>query len=518
MNLGRFLPARFTRPGIERFTPAERMRMAFEELGPTFVKLGQLLATRPDLVPTEFVDEFKRLHDQVAPVPFSELQEILEDQFGTTIGEVFLEFDQQPLAAASIAQAHKAILQDGTEVVVKIQRPGIIDIIGDDINILYYIAELLQKFVPEARLFNPVGIVDEFFKTLELETNFILEANNIRRFQENFKNDESVKIPQVFLEYSGRKVLVLEALQGFRLSQPEAMEQEGIDRLKVMQAGVRCYFRQVFKFGLFHGDLHAGNIFILPDNRIGLIDFGIVGRLNRRVQDSVANMFVALYTEDYERLAYEYVELAPYSNQIDVDEFAKDLQDLLAPYFGLSMRNINLGRLLLDSTAIAARYKLVLPTELLLFFKSIVTIEGMGRTIMQDFNLLDHALEFANEIVKSKYEPARIGEEVAIWSRDASELLKTLPRQLKQITRKLNHPEFAFRLSLVELDDMTRSVERASNILFLGLIVGSLILSSSIAMFLEKGPIVFNMPLVSALGYSLAGVIGLVAFYNYIRK
>jgi ubiquinone biosynthesis protein len=518
IDLGRFMPARFSRADVERFTQAERLRMAFEELGPTFVKLGQLLATRPDLIPVEYVEEFKRLHDQVAPVPFSEIQEVIEEQFGTGISQVFREIDPVPLAAASIAQAHRAILTDGSEVVVKVQRPGIAEVIADDVNILYYIAELLHKYVPETRPFNPIGVVDEFFKTLELETNFIVEANNIRRFQENFKNDPSVKIPGVYFEYSGKKVLVLEALKGVPLSQRAALEQEGIDRLQVMRAGVRCYFRQVFKFGLFHGDLHAGNLFILPDNRIGLIDFGIVGRLSRRVQDAVANMFVALYTEDYERLAYEYVELAPYSEDVDVDAFAKDLQDLLAPYFGLSMRNVNLGRLLLDSAGTAARYGLVLPSELMLFFKSIVTIEGMAKLLMSDFNLLDHALEFANEIVKSKYDPARIKEEMALFGRDASQLLKTLPRQLKQFARKVNHPDFAFQVSLVELEDLKRSTERASNILFLGLVIGSLILSASLGMFLQRGPFVFDIPLVSALGYGLAGALGLVAFYNYIRR
>lgn len=518
IRLGRFLLERFSKPDIEKYTPAERMRMAFEELGPTFVKLGQVLATRPDLVPPDFVDEFKRLHDNVSSLPFSSVKAVLEEQFGTDIQQVFREIDPVPLAAASIAQVHRAVLNGGTEVVVKIQRPGIVDVINDDINILYYLAELLQKYVPEARLFNPVGIVDEFFKTLEFETNFIIEANNIRRFQDNFKDDPTVKIPNVYFEYSGRKVLVIEELKGITLSQKRALEQEGIDRLKVMRAGIRCYFKQVFKYGLFHGDLHAGNLFILPDNRIGLIDFGIVGRVNRRVQDAIANMFVALYTEDYERLAYEYVELAPYNEQINVDEFAKDLQDLLAPYFGLTMRNVDLGRLLMDSTAIAAKHRLVLPSELMLFFKSIVTVEGMAHMIMRDFNLLDHALEFAEEIVKAKYSPDRIKEEVALFGRDTSALFKGLPRQLKQFVRKVNHPAFAFRLSLVEIDDLKRSVETSSNIIFLGLIIGSLILSGSATMFLPHSPLLFNIPTVSALCYGLATVLGLVAFYNYIRK
>jgi ubiquinone biosynthesis protein len=494
------------------------MRMAFEELGPTFVKLGQVLATRPDLVPTEFVDEFKKLHDQVASVPFSAIKQVLEDQFGTAIDQVFREIDVVPLAAASIAQVHRAILNDGTEVVVKVQRPGIAEIIRDDVNILYYLADLLNKYVPDVRPFNPVGIVDEFFKTLELETNFIVEANNIRRFQQNFKSDPTIKIPDVYFEYSGRRVLVLEALKGIPLSQRASLEQEGIDRLKVMDAGLRSYFKMVFKDGFFHGDLHAGNLFILPDNRIGLIDFGIVGRANRRVQDAIANMFVSLYTEDYERLAYEYVELAPYSEEVDVDQFAKDLQDLLAPYFGLSMKDVNLGRLLMDSTGIAARHRLVLPSELMLFFKSIVTVEGMAHMIVKDFNLLDYALEFAQELVKTKLSPERIAEDLRIVGRDTATLLKNFPRQTYQFIRKVNHPDFSLRLSLVELDELKRSVETSSNIIFLGLIIGSLILSASLAMFLERGPVLLHMPLVSALGYIFAGILGLVAFYNYIKK
>jgi ubiquinone biosynthesis protein len=470
------------------------------------------------LVPQDFVDEFVKLHDQVGSVPFSDVRSVLEQQFGTGIDQVFREIDPVPLAAASIAQVHRAVLIDGTDVVVKIQRPGIERIIHDDINILYYIADLLQKYVAEARIFNPIGIVDEFFKTLELETNFIIEANNIRRFQENFKDDPTVKIPRVYFELSGHKVLVLETLKGVPLSQKAALEQEGVDRATVMRAGIRCYFKQVFRDGIFHGDLHAGNLFIMPESRIGLVDFGIVGRLNRRTQDAIANMFVALYTEDYERLAYEYVELAPFNDSVDVDEFSKDLKDLLAPYFGLTLKNVNLGRLLMDSTAIAAKHRLILPSELMLFFKSIVTVEGMAKMIMPDFNLLDHAVEFADELVRTRYSKERLTEEVMLFGRDSTALLKGLPRQLKQFLRKVGHPGFAFRLSLVELEELKRSVETSSNILFLGLIIGSLIVSGSMTMSLTNSPLVFNIPVVSALCYGLAGVLGLVAFYNYIRK
>ena len=239
IRLGRFLIERLSGIDDEKFTPAERLRMAFEELGPTFVKLGQLLATRPDLVPEEFVEEFKRLNDQVATLPFAKMRETLHEQYGPDLSRVFSEFDEVPIGAASIAQVYRAVLRDGSNVVVKVQRPGILEVIRNDVGVLYFLADRLHAFVPEAAVFNPVGIVDEFFKTLELETNFVVEANNIRRFQQNFRDDPTVKIPHVYTEFSGKKVVVLEALQGVPLSQPSSLLQTGLDRTAVMRAGGR---------------------------------------------------------------------------------------------------------------------------------------------------------------------------------------------------------------------------------------------------------------------------------------
>ena len=526
IRLGKFIIERISGIDADQYSPAERLRMAFEELGPTFVKLGQLLATRPDLIPEEFVEEFKRLHDQVTALPFEQMRATLEQQFGRDLDSIFSEIDTNPIGAASIAQVYRAVLREGgvgdspngAKVVLKVQRPGIVDVIKNDVGVLYFLAEQLAAFVPEAAVFNPVGIVDEFFKTLELETNFNVEANNIKRFQQNFRDDPTIKIPHVYLQYSGAKVLVLEALEGIALSQPSALAQPGLNLDAVMRAGVQCYFRQVFVHGLFHGDLHAGNLFVMPDSTVGLIDFGIVGRLNARVRDAIANMFVGLYTEDYERLAYEYVDLAPFNEEIDVDEFAKDLQDLLAPHFGLNLKSVNLGRLLMSTTVVAAKHRLVLPSELMLFFKSIITVEGMGRIIQSDFDLLPHALEFTDELVRNKLDPSRLKEDALGFGRDSAMLVRTLPRQVRQFVRRVNHPDFAFRLSLVELEEVKKSLESSSNLMFLGLVIGSLMISGSATMFVDNGHVIFGIPLLSAIFYGLAGALGLAAFRNYIKK
>ncbi len=516
VHLGRFVPRRFRDPEIAELSAPERMRLCFEELGPTFVKLGQVLATRPDLVPPIFADEFKKLHDQVSSLPFDQLEPVLNEQFGD-YREIFRRIESSPLAAASIAQVHEATLQDGTQVVLKIQRPHIERQIDDDIHILYFLADLIEKNFPEARSYNLSGIVDEFFKTLELETNFLVEGNNLRRIAENFEGDPNLVIPKVYLELSGRKLLVMERLDGIPLSQKGSLEQGGVSREDVVLAGVRAFFKMVFKDGLFHGDLHAGNLFILKNGRIGLVDFGMVGHLSRKTQDSIANMFVALAKQDYDRLAYEYIDLAPYNDETNVDAFARDLRNLLAPYFGLTLKNLNLGRLLMDSTAVAARHRVALPSELVLYFKSIVTIEGMGRQIIDDFDLMNYVLEFANELVSAKYDREKILGDLLELGRESTSLLYSTPRYLKQVLRRWSHPGAVLHLEMKNIDSLRRSVDNSANIVFLGLIIGSLILTSGLTLEMT-GPRVLGIPTFSLMCLLLASGLSLLAFINYIRK
>ncbi len=485
--------------------------MAFEQLGPTFVKLGQLLATRPDLIPTDFVEEFRKLQHQVAPISFQEIEKVLTGHFGQDLEVVFESFDQRPLAAASIAQVHRAVLRTGEPVVVKVQRPGIGPIIQEDTGVLYTLADLIEKYVPEARPYNPVGIVDEFTKNLALETNFIVEANNIRRFAENFSSQPEIKIPHVYREFTGRKVLVMEELQGIPLSQRNALDQEGINPELVLKRGLKAYLKMVFSDGLFHGDLHAGNMFVLPDNRIGLIDFGMVGRLNRKTQSAIANMLLALAEEDYDRLAYSYIDLAPFTEQSDVDVFARQLRDLIAPYFGLTMKHMNVGRLLLDSTGVAARQGLVLPADLVLFFKSIVTIEGMGRIIVEDFDFLQHSLQFADELVKSRYEPQKIAKDLSFLARDMNVLLSGLPRQIRQSLRKFNSPEYASKIEVRGSEDFLKTLRSGFALMFLGLILGSLILGSSLLLSQASDPQSFWLA-IGGLGLSIG-----LGIFSYLR-
>lgn len=507
---------------VEHLSIPERVRLSFEELGPTFVKFGQLLASRPDLVPEEFIKEFERLHDNVKPLTFETVMGVIDDecvsQHGKTAPEIFSFIDPHPLGAASIAQVHKAILITGEQVVIKVQRPGIIHIINEDLSVLYLLAELLEKYVPEVKAFNPVAIVDEYFKTLDLETNFVVEANNIRRFQENFKDHEDIVVPQVYIDLTTSRMLVMEMLSGLPLSNHTALSQAGVDAHQIVIKGLKAYLKMVFMDGLFHGDLHAGNFFVLENNQIGLIDFGVVGRLNSRTQSVIVNMLIALSKEDYERLAYEYVDLAPFSDRVNVDAFAKDLRSLIAPYYGLTLKHVNIGKILMSSSGVAAKHHLSLPTELMMFFKSLVAIEGVGVKIQKDFDFLKYTLDMVGDVAKYQLEPGKWTHELSMVMRESRSLVMGLPRQLTLVLRRLASPDYATKHEIKQLDELKKSIELSFNLMFLGLIIGSLILSSSILITQHEALEKMGVPTLGFIGFAMAGFLGLIAFINYIKK
>lgn len=519
INLGSFIHrASPEADDKENLSLPTRIRLSFEELGPTFVKFGQLLASRPDLVPSEYLEEMSLLQDQVQTVDFATIQEILKEELGPDWQNYFLSVDPLPLGSASIAQVHRAVLKNGQNVVLKIQRPGIVQTINDDLNVLYFIGELLEKYIPEIRPFNPIGMIDEYFKTLELETNFVVEANNIRRFKENFKKEESIHIPEVYFDLVTERVLVMEELLGRRLSQSGALQQTGVDAKQVIQLGLRAYLKMVFIDGFFHGDLHAGNFFVYPNNHIGLVDFGVVGRLNTKTQTAIVNMLVALSKEDYTRLAYEYVDLAPFSEKVNVDLFAKELQALISPYYGLTMKHVNVGRILMSSSSLAAQQGLMVPTELMLFFKSIVAIEGLGQKITADFDFLQNTLSMVNEVAQHQIQPTQLTDEAMGLFRESRGLINSLPRQLNLILRRINSPNYQTPVKIDGLDEFRKRFETSFNLLFLGIIIASLIVSSSLIYPHPAAWMLAGMPALSLIGYMAAIALGIVAFINYIKK
>ena len=515
INLGNFLNSGIKDSEKELLSVPTRLRMSFEELGPTFVKFGQLLATRPDLVPQDFIDEMSILHDQVQPLPFNTITDVISEELGSDWQKHFKSISENVLGSASIAQVHLAELQSGAKVVLKVQRPGILLKINDDLNVLYFIAELIEKYIPEARPFNPVGMVDEYFKTLQLETNFIVEANNIRRFKENFKDNLNVIIPEVHFPLTTERVLTMQAIDGKPLSQmhdlSEIAEKYNSTADKIIEIGLKAYLKMVFVDGFFHGDLHPGNFFILRDNKIGLVDFGVVGRLNFKTQSAIVNMLMALSKEDYLRLAYEYVDLAPYSDQVNVDLFAKELQAIIAPYFGLTLKNINVGKILLSSSSVAARHGLSVPTELMLFFKSIISIESLGQKISKDFDFLAFTLTQVNEVAENFLQPVKVANEASLIFRESRNFVSALPRQLNLMMRKMNSPDYRSKIQLEDFSEFKDTFFKSFTLLFLGIVIAALLISSTLLYSQPTQWIVAGMPGLSFVGYVTSLLLGVYA-------
>jgi len=505
MNLGKFLPSRlaaYAESQAERTTP-ERLRLAFEELGPTFVKLGQLLSTRPDLFPENFIEEFTKLQDNVQPLPFDVVRTAVERELGRKIEESYASFASEPLAAASIGQVHEATLASGVQVVVKVQRPEIERIIETDISLLAFLAGLLEKYVPETRVVGPKIIVDEFFRTLSYELDFVVEANNMSKIAENMASIPEIVIPKVYKSLSTHKILTLERLDGVRVNDLKALDAAGIDRKRIVEIGARAFFKSVMLDGVFHGDLHGGNLFVLPGNRLGIIDFGIVGRLSQKSRDQLANMMMSLLTEDYENLCYQYAELGAAAASIDFEGFQREVRNVLSPYLGLSLADLNMGKILIEATKIATKYNIKVPGDWMLVFKAIFTMEGMGRTLDPEFDLVSMGEDLVKELIKDQYSVQRLSKDFLWVAKDLATLLQVLPRQIRWMFRKFNSNDFAFEIKIPDLKPVREQLDLNGRRVSSSILVAGLFIASSVALPFTAGHRVGDYPLIAVIYFGL---------------
>jgi len=485
-GFGRFIMSRVSKDTVDRKSFPEKLRLLFEELGPTFIKIGQILAGRPDLIPADVIKEFQKLQDQVQPLPFSILKPVLEAELGRPLEQCFASFDTEALATASIAQVHSARTLDGDDVVVKIQKPDVEKLLGQDLEILELLAGGIERAVPELKPFRLKIIVSEFRRALLAELSFSREAHNVKRFRENFNASSFLVIPKVYLDLSSDKVITLERLRGVKLSDLESVRSMGVDPKEILKEGIDAFYQSILMDGFFHGDPHGGNILVLPDGRMGLIDFGSVGWLSQKAKSSLINMFLALVSEDYDALVQEYLWLSPASsgsrNSTKLEAIQNEVSTLMTPYFGLPLKDIPVGKVLMDATSVAFRYEVTLPRDLVMVFKSIMTLEGIARSMDPDFDLVSAATKYSGEVLAKQLDPTQWGKDFVFLARDAGRFVQNAPRQMGETLRQIESGDLKMNHRIYGMSQFTKThLQGATRIAYAILTVGLLITTAMVS-------------------------------------
>ena len=487
----------------------QRVRLAFEQLGPTFVKLGQMLSTREDLLPPAWTTELARLHSDVAPVPFDDLLPQIEQALGRSPFEVFAHVEREPYAAASIAQIHWAKLASGAPVVLKIRRPGIEAKIDADLRLLDRLAHLIEREMPEVRRYRPVQVVGQLRGSLERELDLAVEARNTERFARNFADDLDILVPRVYLEWTSSTMIVQEHIEGIRGNDLAAIDSAGLDRKVLAARGVDAVLKMILVDGVFHADPHPGNVMYLPDNRIALIDFGMVGRLSPARRRQIIDLLAGLAGHDEEAMLEVLLDWRG-DEFVDEARLAADLGEFVFDYADMQLKDLKIGVLLHRVSAILREHSIVLPSDLTLLFKALITLEGLGHQYDPEFRLIERVKPFIDRAMRERYQPVETARRAQQTLSELYGLVTSMPRDLARLVKDARHGRMRVDLDLKRLDRFGDRLHSAMDRATMGIMTASLVVGSSTVMTIAEGPRLFG---VSLLTY--CGLVGyLVAFVN----
>ena len=503
---------------IERFSAAERMRLALEELGPTFIKLGQILSTRPDVIPNAFVQEFEKLQDNVPCFPYNDVKAQIEHELGSSVETIFLEIETEALAAASIAQVHRAVLLSGQAVAIKVRRPGVVELVESDISALMGLAHLAERHIPSSELYDPVGLVREFARSIRREMDFTREGHTIEKFRDNFKGFPGMYFPEVYWEQTSRGILTMEYIEGIKISDLDALSCGAYNRQLLAQRGADAFLEMVLKHGFFHGDPHPGNILIMPDNVICLLDYGIVGRLDDELRTFLVDILFAIVQRNMDEVVSLLFYAGDVPDTLNVRSLKHDLFNFIDGYYEIPLQDIEVGRMLLEFIDIITIYNIRIQPDLMLLIKSLVVVEGMGRNLDPKFNMVEHLRPFMEKSLRQRYSPHRISKEFTSILFSYLNLARHLPRDLKEIINRVNRNKFKIDVEHRGFDRLVTDIDRSTNRLSTSLILSALIIGSSIIMQTDKGPQLLGFPVLAFMGYTVAAVIGLWLVYAIIRS
>lgn len=511
-RLGRRLSRRpFVFP--PQLTTVARIRLSLEALGPTFIKFGQVMSTRPDLIPRDMIAELRKLQEAVPPFPSAQAREQVESELGHPVSELFAQFDERPLAAGSLAQVHRAMHHDGTPLAIKIRRPNAPRNIERDLGLMRELALLAERHIPESRTFDPAGLVDHFARTIRRELNFDREGRTMQEFARLFRDDSTLYVPRVYADLTTEGVLTMEFVDGFRVDDVDGLANSPSTPADIAACGARIFMKQAFEYGMFHGDPHPGNLRIRNDGSICLLDYGMVGILDDTLREQLIDLFVAVARQDVDAAVDRVLEIGTLCSEVDLPLLCVDMRDFIGNYYGIELERLHIGAILNDFVSILSQHRIRCPGSLYLLVRALLTLDGIGRNLDPGFNLAFHLQPFVESLVESRYQPGRVAARLLAKGQRLAVLAERLPEYLVESAKKLSEDNLTVLVEHRGLDNFTSELERASNRMVVGVVMAALIVASALLVRSGAHTSWFSIPI-----YVTSSLLGIWLVYGIFRS
>ena len=512
LKLGRKAPR-----DVAVLTEPERLVKALEELGPTFIKLGQMLSTRPDILPPDYLKALTRLQDNVPGIPYDAVERVIATETCRLPDDIFAEFDREPVAAASLSQVHRAKLASGEEVAVKVQRPGIAEVVDGDLAILASVARFIERHQPDFATYDPVGLVAEFDRSLRLELDFVHEGQNADICRRNFADDKTVAVPKIYWDYTTRRLLVLEFFTGMKATDAARLGQAGVDRHKLGQSGGNVYMRMIFEHGFFQPDPHPGNLVVMSDGRLGVIDYGMFSRIDDDTRDLLVDVLLAAYRQDSNRLMRLVLKVGAKTVHVDEAALHTDIKDLLDRYYGANLRELSFGRVLRELLAVIRRHRIAVPSGLAMVVRGLATVEGLGLLIDPEFNFVEEMKPFLERLAWRRFGPLGWYKDLRRYEADFESLARDLPADLRQISDWLKKGEIKLQIDHEELRQIARNLSRSNNQLAAAVVLAAIIIGASLLVVAAPTALKSLVPVIGIAAFLGAAAIGVYLLLAVLR-
>ncbi|MBU4261065.1 MAG: AarF/ABC1/UbiB kinase family protein [Proteobacteria bacterium] len=501
----------------EKLSRPERIRRVLEELGPTFIKFGQILSTRPDLIPLEYIKELAKLQDDVPSFTYEEVCEVITKELGQPPEVVFQAFEKEPFAAASIGQVHRARLPNNEDVVVKVQRPGIQEIIETDLEIMLHLASLMERHLEEFEVQRPTRIVSVFARSIEKEINYLLEAANIERFARQFLADQTVYVPKVYRQYSTKRVITMEFVDGIKASEIETLQEGGYDLKMLASSGAALIMKQIFVHGFFHADPHPGNLFILPGNIICFLDFGMMGRISRKERTDFADLVMRVVSRDEKKVVDSILKITYQHDQPDRETLEIDTAELMDRYVGFPLKDLEVGVVMHHLLEIISRHRLSLKPNFYLLVKATSTIETVGGMLDPDFDIIQHAEPFIKKIQMERFNPRKIMGDIIESGTELVQLFHEIPAGLRDVLSLTRQGRIKIEFEHRGLESLYEHLEQITNRLAFAIVLAAQIIGSALIVLADLPPKWNGIPIIGLVGFLLAGIMGFWLLVSMLR-